>query len=563
MRFLAVGFCLLSLPAFAAQNPEEPDTTAEDQRLLAELGVPTDGPGLLEYFRQRTYKEADGKLVASLVARLGDDDFGVRERAFKELQNLGHSAMAGLKEAERSSDAEVRQRIRELRQQLEAKENATVQSAVARLVAKSRPAGAGQVLLDYIPFAADQSVVNEIGKALGAVAKANGRVDPVIVSTLKDARSLKRSVAAEALVRAKSAEHLTSVKSLLRDPEPAVRLRVAMSLVPMKDKEVVPVLVDVLGHLPPDQLWPAEEVLVRLAGEKAPVVSLGTDEAGRKACQSAWRDWFESNKEGIDLAAIDSKQSLLGYTLLVQQVFGVGGQRPGGQVLELDAAKNERWKIDIATYPVDAQVVGQDRVLVAEYQGARVTERDFKGNIVWELPVGGNPLGVQRLPNGNTFVVMQQRLAEFDRNKKEVVSVSRPQGDVFRARKLRGGEIVMITSSGNRGVLAVLDSKTQKELKSFVVGPLGNLFGAIDILPNGNVLVPLFQENRVVEFDMDGKQVGNLTGVQLPTGAQRLPNGNTLISSMNTRRIVELDASGRVVWNYNPINGQVFNVRKR
>lgn len=563
MRCFLIGVFVLSMSSFAAGQDIEPDTTAEDQRVLRELGLPTDGPSLLEYFRQRTFKEADTKLVARLVKRLGDDDFHAREQAFKDLQALGHGALTGLKEAEHSADVEIRQRVRELRQQLEAKADAPVQAAVARLVAKAKPAGAAPVLLNYLPFAADQVVVDEICQALGAVAMVSGKAEPVIIGALGDKRAVKRAAAAEALIRAKSGEHLSVVRKMLRDPEPSVRLRVALSLLPLKEKEIVPALVNVLEHLPPDQLWRAEEVLVRLAGEKAPAISLGATQAGRKACHDAWKEWFDNNKDRIDLTGLDSKQTLLGYTLVVQQLFGVNVKRGGGQVLELDGAKNELWKIEIPSYPVDAQVVGQDRVLVAEYQGARVTERDFKGNVLWEIPVGGNPLGVQRLPNGNTFVIMQQRVVEFDRNKKEVLSVSRPQADIYRARKLRSGEILMITNAGNRGVLILLDSKTQKELKSFVVGPLGNLFGGIDVLPNGHVLVPLFQENRVVEFDMEGRQVAVLTGVQLPTGAQRLPNGNTLVSSLNTRRIVELDPNGRVVWNYNPINGQVFNVRRR
>src|SRR5207244_742446 len=144
---------------------------------------------------------------------------------------------------------------------------------------------------------------------------------------------------------------------------------------------------------------------------------------------------------------------------------------------------------EVSTYPVDAQVVGSDRVLVAEYQGGRVSERDFKGNVVWDVAVGGNPIGVQRLANGNTFVVMQHRLAEYDRNKKEVFSMQHPQANIFRARKLRNGEIVMVANTGVNGMLVRIDSRTQREIKSFAVGQFGSLFGSIDVLANGNVVV--------------------------------------------------------------------------
>ena len=71
-------------------------------------------------------------------------------------------------------------------------------------------------------------------------------------------------------------------------------------------------------------------------------------------------------------------------------------------------------------------MLGATRVLVAEYQGGRVTERDTKGDVKWEYACGGNPFAVQRLPNGNTFIAMQGRLIEVDRNKNEVWSYPAP-----------------------------------------------------------------------------------------------------------------------------------------
>jgi hypothetical protein len=493
---------------------------------------------------------------------MGDEDFRIREKAFVAIQGLGYSALVGLKQAEGDADTEVKRRALELRQHIEAKTDPAIQTAVARLVGKAKPAGAAEVLLNYLPFAADHGVIDEICKSLGQVAVRGGKVESPVLQAVKDTRPVKRGAAAEALARAKVKDQLPVVRELLKDKDPSVRLRVALALVPYRDKEVVPVLIDAMGHLPPEQLWPAEEVLVRLAGDKAPAVSLGTNEPSRQACQKAWTEWFTTHKDKIELAKLDSPQALLGYTLVVQQMLNVGVKRTGGRVAEFDTNKKQRWGFDIQTYPVDAQVVGQDRVLLAEYQGGRVSERDFKGNVQWEVQVGGNPIGVQKLANGNVFVVMQNRLVEYDRNKKEVFTLQRQNFDIFRAHKHRNGEIVYITNNGNNGVLVRVDAN-QKEKKSFAVGQFGSLFGSIDVLPNGHVLVPLFQEHRVVEYDADGKQVAQITGVQLPTGVQRLPNGNTIITSLNTRRVVEFDRNGREVWNFNQANGQIFNAHRR
>jgi hypothetical protein len=405
--------------------------------------------------------------------------------------------------------------------------------------------------------------VDEIRTALAAVANPDGHADRALILGLADKVALRRAAAGEALVRSGKKEQLPAARQLLKDAEPLVRLRVALALVAQREKAAMPALIDTLAYLPAEQLWPAEDVLVRLAGVKAPQVSLGHEPITRQRCRDAWLEWWQANKEKVDLAKLDTAVPLLNYTLMVQFNFNrlAGGQRIAavGQVVELDAGRppQTRWSFDIPTYPVAAQVVGPDRVLIAEYQAARITERDFKGNIKWEKNVGGNPIDVQRLENGNTFVVMQHRLVELDRDGKELFALQRPH-DICRARRLRGGDVAFIT---NVGMLTRIDGKSQKEIKSFPVGQIGNLFGSFDVLPNGNVLVPQFQASRVVEFGADGQQVWSAY-VAWPTSVMRLPNGHTLAASQNHRRIVELDRAGREVWAHSA-EGMVFQASRR
>src|SRR5262249_40360863 len=149
-----------------------------------------------------------------------------------------------------------------------------------------------------------------------------------------------------------------------------------------REKGAVETLIGTLGHLPPEQLWPAEELLIRIAGEKAPQTSLGADAESRAVCRKLWTEWWDRSKDGIDLAKLQLNRAFLGYTLVVERTFNrvVNGKRlpATGLVSELDANKKVRWKIEVNTYPVDAEVVGPDRVLLTEFQGQRVTERDFK-----------------------------------------------------------------------------------------------------------------------------------------------------------------------------------------
>ncbi|MBI3408864.1 MAG: HEAT repeat domain-containing protein [Planctomycetes bacterium] len=550
--------------AKASPKPEEPsDTTADDQKVLREVGLGFDGPALLDYLRKRTFPDADPKQVDRLIRDMGDDDFETREAAFAHLSKLGSSALGRLKqvltEKEKAHEAEIVRRSVELVNKIEAKAEPGIQAATARLIAKTKPAGAAEVILAYLPFAADQNVTDEFCKALGAVAIQDGKVEPALAKALEDKVAVKRAAAAEALVRAKAKDELPGVRKLLKDGEPSVRLRVAINLINLKDKDALPVLVECIEHLSPEQLWPAEEVLVRLAGDQSPSVSLGTTDQGRKAARAAWQGWLDKNAGKIDLAKLDQAQTLLGYTVIVQQGNrGGAGKLPSGEVFEIDHNKTVRWKFNVATYPVDAVVVGQDRVLIAEYQGAKVSERDFKGNVVWEKSAAGNPIGVQRMPNGNTLIVMQNRLLEVDRQGAETFKMDRPNHDIFRAKKLRNGEVVYITNSGQYFRI----DKNNKILKNFQVAQMSVLFGGIDVLPNGGVVMPDFQRNRVVEFNGEGKEVSSFN-VQWPNSVQRLPNGNTLVNSQNTRRIAEYDAAGREVWLYTTDSGMPFNARRR
>src|SRR6185437_6900516 len=200
------------------------------------------------------------------------------------------------------------------------------------------------------------------------------------------------------------------------------------------------------------------------------------------------------------------------------------------------------WQITGLLSPRDAVVVGADRVLIAEWNGQRVTERNLRGEIVWQKQVAGsNPVGVQRLRNGHTFITCQNNLIEVDRGGREVFSITRPN-DVVAARKTRGGHIIMVST--NR-VCVHLDS-AGKEVKSFPIQMVWQMSG-VDILPNGNVIVPSLWTNRVYEYDNEGKTVWEAGSMQ-PLAVCRLRNGNTLISPQQwPAKVQEVDPAGKHV----------------
>lgn len=546
----------------APVTPPEFDTSKDDVQIVAQAGLKGEGPDLLEYFKKRTLKAPDPKEIEALVKQLGDDDFQAREKAYLSLMTMGASALAGLKAGENDPDLEVRKRVADLKQRIDTKAEPTLQAAAARLIAKTNPQGAAEALMAYLPFASDPMVVDEICRTLGAVALRDDKVEPVLVKSLEDPIAIKRAAAGEALARAEVKEQLPAIKKLLADKDLSVRFRVCMAMLGLKDKDVVPVMIDLLQELPANQLWPIEEALLRLAGEKAPQVSLGTDAASRKNTRDVWAKWYAENEKTIDMAKLTADNVYLGYTLIVQHNnrIGVGGGNVG-EVFELDKDKNVRWKFTMAQgYPVDAQMIGPNRVLVCEYQGGKVTERDLKGEVKWEHACGGNPFAAQRLPNGNTFIVMQGRLIEVDRNRNEVWSYQRPNQDIMRARKLPTGEVVFITNIGAQATYTRMDAKTQKVNKTFNVMQTQMLFGNVEVLPNGNIIVPHYNQHRVTEYKDDGSQV-TTTNLNWPNSVVRLPNGNNLITSYNQRQVYEYRGNQQV-WNF-ATDGLVFVARRR
>src|SRR5262249_4373934 len=215
------------------------------------------------------------------------------------------------------------------------------------------------------------------------------------------------------------------------------------------------------------------------------------------------------------------------------------------------------WKIDGLRYPLDAQVVGRDRVLIAEYLNNKVTERDFEGNILWEKQCS-LPVACQRLPNGDTFIATRRQVMVVTREGKETFTYLAPNGSISAAQRARNGETTLVANTGH---VRVIDA-SGKELRSFQAGQIYTMGGNVELLPGGRILLPLYRENRVAEFDAAGKVVWQ-ANVPSPTSVVRLPNGNTLVTSALLSKAVELNREGREVWSHAVADGRPWRVRKR
>ena len=533
----------LLFAALVGAGPASAEKTP-DELILTENMIPTDGPGLLAFVRKLVLDEKSETRLKQLVKQLGDDDFEKREEASRLIVAAGAPARPFLEEALKGTDAEVLGRARKCLQQIDQGLTSVVTSAAVRMLAKRKPDGAAQALIDYVAVAEDETVAEEVRHALAALALRDGKPEPVLVAALADKSPAKRAAAGAALGRANAADQRDAVKKLLQDAEPVVRLRVGLALA-ARDKDAVPVLIALLDNakLTTSDLGGVEDVLYRLAEDKSPTVAPGTDEAGRKKYREAWEGWWKEHGPKVDVARLEEAARSRNYTMVVLL--------DKGTVLDLDEGNKERWRVEELRLPLDAQILPGERVLVAEHDGGRVSERNRTGEVLWQHRID-MPLVAQRLQNGNTFIATRTQLIELDRDGKVVFNHFPPSGElIMRAQKLRNGDIALIlTLGGLAETRFVRLDATGRELKTFGVN-IRTSGGRIDVLPNGHVIVPENSNNRVVELDGDGKQVWEVKDVDRPVMALRLANGNTLVTSMSeTVGAVEYDRAGKQVWQY-------------
>jgi hypothetical protein len=537
MSWKPISVALLLLVAnFASAN--DADALAADEATLKEAHIAADGPSLLDFFRRRTLNTTDLTRIKELIARLGDDSFDVRQNASAELKKIGPVAVPLLRQATKDPDIEIVRRAEDCLRHIEPTSSPAVLASAARVLAARKPSDTAAVMLGFIPFAEDETVAEAVRGALTAVASHNGKASPVLVAALSDPVPARRGAAGAALCRAGLAEHRAAVHKLLDDKEPLVRLHVGLALAEAKEKVAVPVLIDLLDVLPPSQTGTLEEMLYLLAADTAPSVTPGTTPESRKRYREAWAAWWSKQSASVDLAKLTQPARVMGFTMVVLL--------DEGKLQELDAAKKVRWQMDNLEFPLDAQYLPGDRVLIAEQGASRVTERDLKGNILWQKQVL-EPLAAQRLPNGRTLITNRQQVVEVDRDGNTHASHTRPNGEfIMRAQKLRNGDLALVVQGVNLRYVRV--DATGKEVASFAVN-VSTSGGRIDVLPNGHVLVPEMRFNRVVEYDESGKSVWSVNVAQ-PIAAVRLANGNTLVTSMTEMRAVELDRTGKQVWEF-------------
>jgi hypothetical protein len=471
------------------------------------------------------------------------------------LVKAGLAAVPFLRQALEDPDREIVRRSERCLQEIRSHSETGLALASVRLLAVRQPAGAVEVLVKYLPFAEDPVIEEEVLTTLAVLGFRKGQVDQALIAALTDPMPARRAAVAFLLGRSSEASHRHQARPLLKDADPRVRFQAARGFLAARDKEAVPALLALLTNGPLDLAWQAEDQLGQLAGEQTPRVTVGAGSSTeRRRCCDAWTAWWQKHGSQLDLGKPDAENRSLGLTLIVC----FSGYQGTGRVWERGPDGQARWEITDALGPIDAQMLPDNHVLIAEYNGQRVTERDRRGKIVWQYRwPGKQPLGCQRLPNGHTLIATTHEIREVDAAGSLIASFALPASTILSFHKLRNGHLVYLTYEGS---LIELDEKG-RELKTLRFARPDEGLVTVEVLPGGHYLVPLTVAGRVAEFDGSGKEIRQWP-MPHATAATRLPNGHLLACSNKEQRVVEMSAAGKVLWEER-VGGRVFRVRQR
>jgi hypothetical protein len=297
-----IGLGVLLGPTRAATTDAPTD---EDEQALKARSIGVEGPALLDYFRARTPSESRRQQAAALIRELGDDSFATREEATKKLIRLGTPALPELKTAQKHPDLEVRRRVERCMTSIQSQDPGALAAAAARLVRVRKPAGAVDVLVDFLPFVDNADAEEEIFVTLALLSAHDGKPAPALVEAGRAEDAMKRASAALILNRYGDADQKKTARERLGDADARVRFRAAQGTLADRDKAAIPTLIALLEETSGELGQKAEELLYRAAGEKSPAEGLPGDAAGRKKAREAWTGWWKENEARLDLAKAD------------------------------------------------------------------------------------------------------------------------------------------------------------------------------------------------------------------------------------------------------------------
>ena len=193
------------------------------------------------------------------------------------------------------------------------------------------------------------------------------------------------------------------------------------------------------------------------------------------------------------------------------------------------------------------------------------------GKITWQytLPLktatGGNQEfdDATLLSNGNVIFSRMSGAGMVGLNKRVLWDYPAPPGTEIHSCQAIGTNRVLIMRNGNPAQAMIINTATGKiereiPIPNSVKATHGQ-FRHIRMTPAGTLLVPHLGEGRVVEYDLNGKELWSVAA-KSPWQAVRLGNGNTLIAGDKSRYAREVNFAGETVWEFTPADAPGYRL---
>jgi hypothetical protein len=183
------------------------------------------------------------------------------------------------------------------------------------------------------------------------------------------------------------------------------------------------------------------------------------------------------------------------------------------------------------------------------------------GKVVWQysIPMRTATGGIQEfddatmLPDGNIVYACMSGAGIVTPEKNLVWQYICAPGTETHSCQPIGKDSVLMVLNGTVGKVLIFNTATNTLLKEIVIPTASTSshgqFRHVRWTQNKTIMVGLFAEKKVVEFDLDGKA---LWSVEAPSAwsAIRLHNGNTLISGDGLGYTREVNPKGETVWEF-------------
>jgi hypothetical protein len=157
------------------------------------------------------------------------------------------------------------------------------------------------------------------------------------------------------------------------------------------------------------------------------------------------------------------------------------------------------------------------------------------------------------LSDGNIIYSCMSGAGEVSPDKKLIWHYDAPPGTEIHSCQCIAKNTVLIMRNGNPAQAMIFNTKKNKLEKVIPIPTLAwdnnthGQFRHIRMTPQHTLLIPYLSEGKVVEYDLNGKQLWSVD-CKSPWHAVRLKNGNTLIAGDYSRYVREVNPKGETVW---------------